>query len=166
MQTGGEIVFPDITLYWWDTKNGELKTLVAEGETLKVKHTLASLLKTYQRLIIGSVLCLLLLVVIALRIRKYYTSHPRPDWYIFYKTVRKGHWPQARTLLYRKLYKEQGVLRLRSYSEEKTWQSNSAKVQGKKVSAPALKALWKRIKGTQRGRFSLPRALPELDRRK
>lgn len=103
LQQGGELVFPDVIVQWWDTKNNEMKQQTLKGQSILVEHTLASWLDYYRNsLIIVSVL-LIGLLVLALASIKHYQHHAQPRWWLYLKAVKAKAWPQVLTLLYQKV---------------------------------------------------------------
>lgn len=128
LQQGGEMVFPDVVIRWWDTESQQLKTHLLVGNTVLVKHTLSSWLHHYRiALIIIStmLLCLFSLSLIAI---KYYQKHPKPIWWLYINAVNTKRWPQVRRLLYKKVRQSNQQLSL-SHGIKATHQRHAVNVQ-------------------------------------
>lgn len=165
LQSGGDVVFPELNLQWWNSDSGKLEQLTLEGKTIKVKHTLSSLLRTYWRLIALATGLVLLLILVLFRTKVYYKTHPLPDTIIFNRALRDKAWPKARTLIYKKLYKENNQLQLGTYSDDKPWLENSVLVQSSSTTRLSLNIVWKTLKRNRTlFRLTLPKALPKLEK--
>lgn len=103
LQYGGELVFPDVVVHWWDTKNNEMKEQVLSGQRVMVQHTLASWLDYYRtKLIITGLLIISLLLFILASI-KHYKHHAKPRWWLYLMAINAKAWPQVISLLYQKI---------------------------------------------------------------
>ncbi|WP_144213235.1 BatD family protein [Shewanella donghaensis] len=103
VQQGGKIVFPDVIVSWWDTKNQQLQQQVLAGQTVTVKHTLASWLTYYGNTLMILVLIFIGLLGVIICLVKYYQQHAKPMWWRYINAVRTKSWSQARGLLYKKV---------------------------------------------------------------
>jgi len=128
LQQGGEMVFPDVVIRWWDTESQQLKTHLLVGNTVLVKHTLSSWLQHYRITLIIISTMLLGLFSLSLIAIKYYQNHPKPIWWLYINAVNTKRWPQVRRLLYKKVRQSNQQLSL-SHGIKATHQRQAVNVQ-------------------------------------
>ncbi|GAM57977.1 batD protein [Vibrio ishigakensis] len=113
LQQGGEMVFPEITINWWDSSSDRLQTLTLEGKTFEVKHTFSSWMKQY-RFAVTLLVCLLTFSMASVwAVIRYYRHRPAPLWWRFHKAVMSRNKAQIRTQLYARLKQMHSTLQMR-----------------------------------------------------
>ncbi|WP_244249175.1 BatD family protein [Vibrio fluvialis] len=158
---GGEIEWPAYEFWWWNTEKGRLEKVTLEGRTIHIKHTLASWVRYYAWELAIALFVVVVLVGLAIWLKRYYQRHPTPMWFEFRQALRRGEHSRSRTMVYRKLRTETHSVALVKHSPNMSWQNHAVQAQGENATRPDFIYLWGRIK-KQRQRFSLPKALPEL----
>ncbi|RIZ55018.1 BatD family protein [Vibrio sp. PID23_8] len=165
IQQGGEFTLPEHKFQWWNSKNKQLETVVIEGKNFKAKHTFQSFVRAYSGWLIGSAATLLVLVIAALSIHRYYRSRPSPPWLVFRKMVKAKRWGAARASLYKQLRSNTGKLEMSKASSSDVWQKRSQRLQEGQEDASLMNALWRAIQAFKSKRFKwgIPKTLPQLD---
>lgn len=166
LQQGGDISFPPVDVYWWDSANNKLVTMTLEGKNYHVKHTFSSFLNAYLQWIVFVVVTLVIAIGLALYLRRHYHTHPKPEWWLLRQHIKAGEWNHVRLSLYKQLRMRTEQLELSKVSDSQSWQRDSESVQmGKEEVSTSLK-LFKRLRnlGEKRSRIRLPKALPDLEK--
>ncbi len=176
LQRGGEVVFPPLTLSWWNTKTQTLEHITLEGQRVAVKHTWQSWLRAYAPWLIGVGVILALVLAALLGVRRYYRHRPLPLRVQFRRAVAARQWGRARVLVYQKLRRLTGLTTLRAYQSLQERESGMAPRRGAhhqlatgEIALPASEqpnafwALWQRIKalGSERRDWRKPLAIEE-----
>ncbi|WP_165312931.1 BatD family protein [Vibrio ziniensis] len=162
-QQGGDIHWPSIEIWWWNTKAQSLEKITIEGYSVHVKHTIASWLKDYRYVLISSLISALVLVFIVFATRRYYRTHPSPQWVSYYLAVLKGRWPVARTLLYKKVRSTTGNIVMNETLQSKKLQDKALLMQKQEPNRRLMTQLWRNIKRKAKRENFISKALPELD---
>ncbi len=123
LQQGGEVNFPNLELQWWNTDKQQLERIEIEGAQYHVRHTLKSFLRAYAHLFL-SVFAMLVFVMIGIVMtRRYYTSHPKPNWLVLRKLIKQGKWGTARAVIYSQLRRETKNLQIAQWHIDRQVQS-------------------------------------------
>lgn len=163
LQQGGDISWPSFEIWWWNTKTQSIEKITIEGYNLHVKHTLSSWLKAYRYVIFSSLVVLLVVVFITLAVRRYYRTHPSPQWVSYYGAILKGKWSLARTLLYRKARLTTGQLIMSETLKNEKLQERSLQMQAGQSNRRSMILLWRNIKRKAQRKVFISKALPELE---
>ena len=166
LQQGGDISFPPVDVYWWDSANNKLVTMTLEGKNYHVKHAFSSFLNAYLQWIVFVVATLVIGIGLALYLRRHYQTHPKPQWWVLRQHIKAGEWNQIRLSLYKQLRMRTEQLELSKVSDSQSWQRDSESVQMGKEEVSTSLRLFKRLRnlGEKRSRIRLPKALLDLEK--
>lgn len=166
LQQGGDISFPPVDVYWWDSANNKLVTMTLEGKNYHVKHTFSSFLNAYLKWIVFVVVALVIAIGLAMYLRRHYQTHPKPQWWVLRQHIKAGEWNQIRLSLYKQLRMRTEQLELSRVSDSQSWQRDSESVQMGKEEVSTSLRLFKRLRnlGEKRSRIRLSKALPDLEK--
>lgn len=179
VQSGGDIVFPALELQWWNTSSQQLETLSLPEKHIRAHHTWRSWLRTYWLDLALFGVSMAVLSLSGLLASHYYKTRPTPAWWQFSRALGRRDWPQARLMIYRRLYSRTGLVELAQAgqlcsdishpSKQVKWYELQHRFQVGKVSASLFVRLWSylgrcvRRKNGRSSRFwTLPKALPQL----
>lgn len=162
IQQGGELTLPDIKLTIWDPATQSIKTKTLEGKTIALHHTPMSWLKAYYLPVLLVLGLVVVLVLVWRFIHAYYTSHPKPDWYLFGSSLRRGELKQARQMIYQKLRLKTGELNLTKYKDEASWRDEVSNAHSASPQPSVLKSLWQQIVEPKQAKKSAYQVLTSL----
>ncbi|WP_295902572.1 BatD family protein [uncultured Vibrio sp.] len=165
IQQGGDFTLPSYQFTWWNSDTNTLENVAVEGKTFTATHTVRSFLHAYMNEIVAVIASLILMIFIVLSCRRAYRNRPVPEWLVFYRLTKAKEWPKLRTSIYRQLRMKTSLLELSPMSSKEQWQSDSIELQQGKQDLKLFKRLWRAIRRKYRigARFTLPKALPELE---
>ncbi len=166
LQQGGDMVWPSYDILWWNAKQQRVERLTIEGKTIHVKHTLSSWLKAYavQLIIVG--LVLVGVICFAYFLRRYYQTHPRPQWVEFSLSLVRNEWSTIRVLVYKKLRSNTNSVTIMDAREGALWRDNAKLIQSDTPKRNGAIYLWRKLKRKTGIRLSIPDALPDLKNNK
>lgn len=164
VQDGGTLQLPALEILVWDPTTQSLETKTLEGKSFVLKHTFKSWMRDYWPWLALAASGFIGLIVLWRMTVLYFKTHPKPDWYLFYKSLVGHKYNRTRALIYQKLRRKTGLLSLGKYSDDDAWQQNSDTVQSQKPTKQALKETWQGIQDTQNQKASKYQALPALRR--
>ncbi|GEM77892.1 BatD family protein [Vibrio superstes] len=168
LQTGGELTFPEYSIFWWDSEQGELRELRLEGQSFKVSHTFSSWVRYYKDNLLITLFVFIVVIGFYLALKRYYKSQPKPAWWVFVQELKLGNDQRIRACLYVRLRSQSGDLQLNALSSTVDWQILANQIQDEKISFIKGCSLWREIgrlasqKNEQRKSHYL--ALPQLAR--
>lgn len=143
LQNGGEVTFPPVTLTWWDTKAQQLKSIELEGNTFAVAHTFSSWLNQYWKALTVVLGVFFVLIVLIIKVVRYYQTHPLPAWFVYSKAVKQQQWGQVRVLLYRTLRLKYQIMELKQHKQTTEWQQDAKAFQTHNLTKPLSLRVWK-----------------------
>ncbi len=179
VQQGGELIFDDVVIRWWDTVNKEMKQQVLEGKVVIVKHTLTSWLKYYRNTLIVMTCLVIGLISLFLAMARYYQSHQKPIGWLYLQAVKAKTWPKVRRLLYYKVRQSNQKLKLFDGVKQQNQnlavniqQLDPSKANSKPLTKRSAYTLWFAVKTDEKKPQSrlirrfltkvFPKALPQL----
>ncbi|GGO78946.1 hypothetical protein GCM10011348_12030 [Marinobacterium nitratireducens] len=162
LQQGGDIVFPDIELLWWDTDDNRLKVLSLEGKSLSVRHTLDSWLRQHWTALVALGAAGLALVLLGVRARTCLQSRRRSDSLSLLLARWRRDWPRCRALLYRRLHRNSGLNSFQQHPEAEHLRPDVIGLMSGQPQKAGVLRLWRRLKPGNRRQTYRYRALPEL----
>ncbi|GMQ48920.1 hypothetical protein [Vibrio sp. 10N] len=149
--TGGEVVFPEQIVRWWDVETQSLQTATLEAKKVRVAHTWRSLFNTYKtEFVILSIIALALLLVLRLAYR-FFKTHPTPPWWELAQAIRHRDWPSVRRLIYRKGRQVSGEVELKKMRSDASWQQTSQEMQDDRLDATQSRWMWRQLKDSKWG---------------
>ncbi|WP_112479191.1 BatD family protein [Vibrio variabilis] len=149
--TGGEVVFPEQVIRWWDVETQSVQVMTLEAKKVRVAHTWRSLFNTYKtEFVILSIIILALLIASRL-IYRFFKTHPTPPWWELAQSIRHRDWPSVRRLIYRKGLQVSGEVELKKMRSDASWQQTSQEVQDDRLDATQSRWMWRQLKDSKRG---------------
>ncbi|MGR5065032.1 BatD family protein [Photobacterium sp. DNB22_13_2] len=166
IQQGGDFSLPEHQFQWWNTKTNQLETVTIEGKQFHARHTLASFVKANLHTMVVVIVAAVVALTVFFAGRRFYRTHPKPPWLLFWLDVKKGKWSQARGKLYRHLRQSTDKLEMNKVASDSNWLKTSGQIQTGEENTNVFKKMWWLISGHQRSldKLTLPKALPKLDK--
>lgn len=100
VQQSGEVTLPELSFYWWNTKDKELTTLTAKALAWQVTHTPLSFVKAYWLYGLLLIVLLILLVKLAVFTRERINKQRFPVAILFAHTLINKQYAAAEQYLY------------------------------------------------------------------
>lgn len=147
--TGGEVVFPEQIVRWWDVETQSVQTVTLEAKKVRVAHTWRSLFNTYKTEFVILSIVILVLLIASRWIYRFFKTHPTPPWWELAQAIRHRDWPSVRRLIYRKGRQVSGEVELKKMRSDASWQQTSQEVQDDRVDATQSRWMWRQLKDTK-----------------
>ncbi|PSU35203.1 BatD family protein [Photobacterium lutimaris] len=165
IQQGGDFSLPEHQFQWWNTQNNQLETVTIEGQHFHARHTLASFVKANLHTLIAVVVAAVVALMVFFAGRRFYRTHPKPPWLLFWLDVSRGNWAQARAQLYRHLRQSTDKLEMNKVASDSNWLKTSGQIQTGEENSNIFKKMWWLISGHKRllDKLTFPKALSKLD---
>ncbi|WP_084309052.1 BatD family protein [Vibrio halioticoli] len=166
LQHGGEVMLPEHSILWWNSRTQKLEKLQVEARTFKVAHTLTSWMNYYKNSIAILLLFLIAFSMLIIAMRRFYKTRPQPLFWQFLQVLYRGDTGEIRAALYAHLRRCSSELQMSKLSSASQWQIVANQIQTQPISFVQGWLVWCKIALMRRctiGQIGLQKALPELD---
>ncbi|UPW16720.1 BatD family protein [Agarivorans sp. TSD2052] len=163
LQQGGELDFPSYTVLWWNSDAQQLETIIIEGHSVTVGHTIKSFLLSYWLELTVFLVVVGISILVSFYLQRYFQRHGYPESVRLALALRQKRWSLARLVIYRQLRRQKGVVELSRFNQERNWVTQSEQIQKGSNSRTLHWLVWRGVSQTISSKtLRLPRALKWL----